>query len=197
MDLGEVAKTAAIIPEAKLQAFLDFLHRNPERGPLIDGPHPDELRLQGDIYREMPWSMIADTGRALSASFTALILNNTCDLQPGRSQFISIAPALDFVSFREKVAEERGDIRAAGYIDAVRRNKVSELFYINPCPGHEEGIIVFLDRISTLSSSIYERKIAENGRLASFTQNGFFLFLLKLTNHLARAETPDVDRVCA
>lgn len=41
---------------------------------------------------------------------------------------------------------------------------------------------------------IYEQSLANKARLASFSQNGFYYLLIKITSHLARAESAEVQR---
>jgi len=42
---------------------------------------------------------------------------------------------------------------------------------------------------------LYEEALTERRRLASFSQNGFYFLLIKLTNHIARMETAEVARL--
>ena len=45
-----------------------------------------------------------------------------------------------------------------------------------------------------VSTQLYHEALNQGKRLASFTQTGFYFLLIKLTTHLARAESHDVAR---
>ena len=55
--------------------------------------------------------------------------------------------------------------------------------------------MVFLDRVGAAAGKLYEDALKERRRLASFSQNGFYFLLMKLTNPIARMESAEVTRV--
>jgi len=195
MDREEVAKHAGVIPTGKRRAFLEYLVRSPELPDVLDAPHTTEERLQGDLLKELPCVHLDAEGNAKVATFTVAVINNTCDLQPRRSKFVNVAPVFDFREYREHIVQARGEKNAQGFLGSLQSNKISEILYVSKCPEYPEGVVIFLDRLSCISSALYEQALAGKRRVASFTQNGFYIFLLKITRFLARAETPDVARV--
>ena len=92
------------------------------------------------------------------------------------------------------VIDKPGEDGARSYLHEIRSNKVLEVIWLPPFHTYQQGGIVFLDRISTASIQVYEQSLANNARLASFSQNGFYYFLIKITSHLARAESAEVQR---
>jgi hypothetical protein len=58
----------------------------------------------------------------------------------------------------------------------------------------KDGALVALNAPCAVSSKIYQGLIAAEKRIASFSQIGFYFFLIKLTSHIARAESIDVTR---
>lgn len=195
MDREEVAKHAGVIPAEKLPAFLEYLVRSPELPQVLDVPHPTEERLQGDLLKELPCVHLDPTGTPKVASLMVAVINNTCDLQPKRSKLVNVAPVFDFGKYKEHVIQARGEKSAQGFLASLQNNKISEILYISKCPDYPEGVVIFLDQLSSISTALYEQALAGKRRVASFTQNGFYIFLLKITRFLARAETPDVARV--
>ena len=194
MDRSEVAKHAGIIPEKDVYAFLEYLVRSPELPGLLSDPHQTEERLQGDLIREFTWVYVDDSGSPKITNFTVTVINNTCDLQPNRSKLVNVAAVYDFQKYQANIIKVKGEKSAADYLASLKQNKISELVYIQECPGYPEGIVIDLNRISSSSSKIYEQALSEKRRIASFTQKGFYVFLLKMTNFLARAEANDVTR---
>lgn len=194
MDRELAARAAGVIPEKKLAKFLEYLVRHPEMPKQADQPHPNEERLQGDILRDFPFCIIDSAGAPKTATLMVALMNNTCDLQPGRSELVNVALAFDYREYGASIIADRGDQRAQGYLAAAERNEINELFYVRDCPGFPEGIVVLLDNVASISTELYEKALQDKRRIASFTQNGFYGFLLKVANYFARAETPDVDR---
>jgi hypothetical protein len=194
MDRELAARAAGVIPEGKLVRFLEYLVRYPETPKLADQPHSSEERLQGDILRDFPFCIIDSAGAPKTATLMVALMNNTCDLQPGRSGLVNVALAFDYREYRGSVIAERGERKAQGYLAAVEQNKINELFYVRDCPGFPNGIVILLDNVASVSTDLYEKALQDKRRIASFTQNGFYVFLLKVANYFARPETPDVDR---
>jgi hypothetical protein len=195
MDAAALVKAAGIVPEGKRASFVDYLSRLPKTPGLVDRPHRTEQHLQGDILREFPFCVITGEEPPVVKPITVAVLNNTCDLQPNRSDFVNVSPVIDFAGLRESIQAKRSEASAKDFLRDVQNNNVAELFYVESCPTFDGAIIIMLDRISTARAEIYQKAVERDMRVASFTQNGFYLFLIKLTNFLARAETPDVARL--
>lgn len=195
MDREQVAKHAGVIPPANLTAFLEYLVRTPELPGLVDVPHPTEIRLQGDLLQGLPCAYVDGEGVPHIAPFTVAVLNNTCDLQPSRSKYVTVAPVFDYRAFADAAQKARGEASAKGYLKALRDNQINEFLFLPTCPGYEQGALIALDRASSISTALYDRALNDERRVASFTQNGFYIFLLKITRFLARAESAEVSRV--
>lgn len=195
MDREEVAKHAGVIPAEGLAAFLEYLVRSPELPKVLDAPHITEERLQGDLVNRLPCVHLNEKGEAEIAILMVAVINNTCDLQPKRSRFVNVAPVFAFPQYRDYVIKSRGEKNAEGLLANIKNNKISKIFFVSECPGCPEGVVILLDRISSIGFALYEQALADKRRVASFTQNGFFVFLLKITKYLARAESPAVARV--
>jgi hypothetical protein len=90
-----------IIPEEQLPALVNNLKKIPDFSWIIDTPHPDIDRLQGDVLSKFPTVVLDEQGEARSQEFTVLVLNNTCDLPDDRLDFITAAPIFDFNTYLE------------------------------------------------------------------------------------------------
>ena len=196
MYLDEAARHSGLFQGSSLQAFLDWLHQEPETPPLLVDPHPDEERLQGDLVDGMPFAIIDAGGAARRAVFTVAVVNNTCDLQPGRSEFITVVPVFEFSAFEGGIRRgRRNRAAAADFLHSVKQNKVYEILYLADCPGFREGAVILLERMSAVSSNLYSTALSAGRRVASFSQNGFYYFLIRLTKYFARPETEEVQRI--
>ncbi|MEW6157036.1 MAG: hypothetical protein AB1813_06360 [Verrucomicrobiota bacterium] len=194
IDLEGAVVRTSLVPREKVASLLAALKKVPEFGWLLTAPHAEEHRLQGDLLADFPVALIAPDGRSVSKRFAVMILNNTCDLQPKRSSFVNVAPVIDFEEFTKAEIAKRGEDGARSYLHDIRSNRVLEMLWLPPFHTFRHGAIVFLDRIGTAAIQIYEHSLGSNARLASLSQNGFYYFLIKITTHLARAESAEVRR---
>jgi hypothetical protein len=194
MDLEGAARQSGVIPSQKVDSFISCLKSPSDYSWLLTVPHPTETRLQGDIFNDFPLAIVDPDGNPKCSRFTVLVLNNTCDLQPLRSNFVTAAPVLDFGSYSQSIVRKRGENKAANFLKDVMANRVFEILWLPAFGAFRDGAVVFLDRIGAISINIYESALLNNRRIASFSQNGFYFFLIKITKHLARPESIEVVR---
>jgi hypothetical protein len=204
----DFSRFAKIIPEEHLPALANNLKRIPDFRWVIDLPNPEFERLQGDIFSNFPTVFLDEAGEARSREFTVLVLNNTCDLPDDRLDFITAAPIVDFNKylefererqFRGKNALEdlekrRIEDRLQEYGRVLRNNDKTEILYLPPFSEFTHGALVLLHLVCSVSARLYRDALRQSRRVASFTQTGFYFLLIKLTTHLARAETAEVIR---
>lgn len=195
MDLEQAAGQSGVIPPDKVASLLASLKKVPDYSWCLTPPHTSQERLQGDVLSDFPVALVDDAGSPRCKKLAVLVLNNTCDLQPSRSQFVTVAPVMDFGLFSQSVIATRGPDRARNYLHDVRANHIYEMLWLPCFASFKEGAVVFLDRVGAASTKLYEDALRERRRLASFSQNGFYFLLIKLTNHIARMETDEIARV--
>lgn len=204
---GDFAKYGDLIPVEHIPHLTRDFKKVPDFSWLLGAPHSSLDRLQGDILRSLPTVFLDDSGQPRARNFPALVLNNSCDLPDDRLESIAIAPVLDFHQYADfhvkaKISEagdnpkkiQQAENAAANYLEDVRKNKISEILYLPAYGDFSNGAIVLLERICSIPMALYRRSLASNGRMASFTQSGFYYFLMKLVFHLARAESQEVER---
>jgi hypothetical protein len=206
--LKDFSRYGTIIPEEHLPALERNLKRVPDFSWLVDLPHPTFERLQGDVLRDFPTVFLDEKGVPRSRPFTVMILNNTCDLPDDRLDFVTAAPIVDFNEYLEferkrrfhgKDAVEESDkkriedsLQEFGRV--LRNNDKTEILYLPPFPDFTHGGLVLLHLVCSVSANLYRDALRRSQRLVSFTQTGFYYLLIKLTTHLARAETKEVIR---
>lgn len=192
MDFERAARESGVVRPEHVDALLRSLARR-DFAWLVCDPSQTEERLQGDLMREMPIAVIRDDGNAHLRRSVVMVINNVCDLQAGRSEFMTLAPVHDFKKFAEWMLSKDRE-KAKTYLESVRANKIDEFIYIPNCPQLVNGGVVRLDLMSSLSAIVYENAIAEKRRCASLTQNGFYFLLMKVTHFLARPESLEIVR---
>jgi len=206
--LDDFSRYTRIIPEEHLPALERNLRRIPDFSWLIAGPHADVERLQGDLLVDFPTVFLDESGASRSRPFTVMILNNTCDLPDDRLDFVTAAPVVDFNNYLEFEREQRfrgkdnlADPEKQRIEDSLqefgrvlRNNDKTELLYLPPFSEFTHGALVLLHLVCSVSARLYRDALQQSRRVASFTQTGFYFLLIKLTTHLARAETIEVVR---
>jgi hypothetical protein len=192
MDFEQVARESGLMQPKHVKALLLSL-KTGNFSWIVCGPSQTEERLQGDLVLRMPMALIDPTGMPRSKTLTAMVINNVCDLQPGRSEFVTLAPVEEFERFAAAMLSKDPE-RAKSYLETIRANLLDEFFYIPNCSQLPGGGIVRFDLLSSLSAAVYEKAIADRLRIASLTRDGFYFLLMKLTRFLARPESSDVSR---
>lgn len=192
MDLSKYKK---IIPEDHISSLERDLRKIPDFSWLLSDPHESEDRLQGDLIAQFPTVYLGDDEKILQHRFSVMMLNNTCDLPDGRIDTVTVVPIIDFQSYLKFEGENRTSESFKGHIQSILRNEITELFYLPRFAEFSGGALALLHQACSVSYTIYVKAIEKNQRVASFTQTGFYFFLMKLTNHIARSEARDVIRV--
>jgi len=123
------------------------LRKVPDYSWVLTSPHPSEERLQGDLLSDFPVALVDDAGNPRCKKFSVLVLNNTCDLQPSRLQFVTVAPVMDFALFSATVIQKRGEERARDYLRDVRANNIYEMLWLPWFASFKEATVFFLDRV--------------------------------------------------
>jgi hypothetical protein len=192
MSIEEIIEAGDLVPKQYRDSLYADL-KNPTFGWLLCDPNRDQERLQGDILEEVPGAFINEEGDARIRRGTALVLNNTCDLQPERSYLTNFAVVTNFENYASTMMQEEGE-RAKDHIQSLQANKLSEIFYIPHCSQLPSAGVVRLDSLFSIPQSNYERLIAHGKRRATLTRNGYYYFLSKVANFLLRRESEEVER---
>ena len=88
MDLENAARESGVIPPGYVAPLLSRLGNTSDFTWLLTQPHEIQARLQGDMLGDFPLALVGPDGNPRCKRFTVLVLNNTCDLQPNRSEFV-------------------------------------------------------------------------------------------------------------
>ena len=124
----------------------------------------------------------------------AIFISNTCDVNQENTRSINkkealIAPIIDLEEYLKDLRNEGfTEAQVASFYNALKRQEFSNLFFIPKNDKNNKEFIVFFDKISWLPTKLLfeEEKIIDKVRFISFSNFGFYLFILKLSYHFCR-----------
>jgi len=182
-----------ISPETQSKLHRLIKDKNSYPNWLFSHNIPENL-CQGDVIKLVPTLAVGKSGKPIRKLLPAILLNNSCDMvvddNKPRSEFTTIIPLLPFneyISFFRNIPN---------YTKELKQNVITDKFYIGGLPGEESEFIADLGMLSSLSTEYLHFEITNGSlkKIASFSQNGYYYFLAKLTLHLMRPESKDIKR---
>jgi len=150
--------------------------------------------FQGDSIKNMPVVNLPDPS---INEAPVMILSNTCDNDPSKERYITAnliyAPIIKLkklvMLLKENGIEEP---RIESLVVSIRKQYVTQVFYLPIGSGVEEESIVFLDKINSCDNILKGITLKEI-RVFCFSDYGFYLLLFKLSVHFTRVQEK-VDR---
>jgi hypothetical protein len=156
---------------------------------------------QADLIAEIRCPNWNEVSRQYDISYPdAMLLTNTCDISPDNQRNANIKQCLfaPIISLTEYIL----DLKENGYTDSqiksfgseVKRQKITNIFYLPPYQTSGSDYIVLLDYIFQFPAQELTRLLPDisEERLKSLSNFGFYLFIFKLSYHLCRLpEEPD------
>ena len=194
MNFAEAVRRSSSIRDEHKESLIHYLRKIPDFSWMLTRPNSVTDRLQGDFFGEFPVVYLKPDGSTASRKQTVMLINNTCDLPHGRSSFVTVAPAFDFARYLQRQQGKKSADAMMNHIRDLRHNQISELLYVPGVQGFDEGVIVRLDMMCSVAAEILDEAVCRDRRVASFSQNGFYVLLTKLIHHLGRMESPDAQR---
>lgn len=149
--------------------------------PLLTKFETDPSLFQGDVFSEIPFFYIDETGQQKQIWRKAQLLSNTCDaVRDNTLVFAALHPLSDFNENQSMV-------------DSIKRNKKYNVFYLRDSILAEE--CVDFEMINTISREAFLALIRAEKvrRIASLTLVGYYMFICKLTVFFMRPEDIEVN----
>ncbi len=149
----------------------------------------EEIIYQGDGIKDLPFIVFPNTR---TENLKALILTNTCDNDMNNERrnqsYICYSPLISLKNYEEsllkKSSENKESIR--GHIDCIKRQEVTQIFYLPKGGFLENDSIVMFSLISSCLSKSIARDSIKQRRVFSLSNYGFYLLLFKLSVHFSR-----------
>jgi hypothetical protein len=142
--------------------------------------------LQGDAWRQLHLRNFETGEKAL---VNGVVLSNTCDVAPDNKRDlpsnIVFAPLVALSAY-ERLLDNAGVSKQSisDKMNAIRRQRVTNLFYVPAGGALEAEHIVLLDDIHTMPAKAFE--VHSSTKIFTLSQAGFYLFILKLSIHFCR-----------
>jgi hypothetical protein len=152
----------------------------------------DEL-LQGDAWEGFQLRRFSD-GQVKKV--TGVILSNSCDISPDNERKLPVgilfSPVIPLKAIRSQF-EDAGlqEQQIASYFESLREQKITSAFYLPEKEGALPESVILLNDVHTHPQSDFLN--GDPASVATLSQPGFYLFLLKLSIHFSRFQE-DVNR---
>lgn len=139
--------------------------------------------FQGDGITDI---LITDLPSETIKKARVMIMSNTCDTDPANTSptpsRLIYCPIVNFNAVERTI----GTHSSASFLDSVRRQKVSTMFYL-PLPHSLGGEgIALLDRTQNCDATVIKPEEIYSRRLFTLSDYGFYLFIFKLSVHFTR-----------
>lgn len=151
--------------------------------------------FQGDCLEGLP---IYDLSKSIPKDVSAIILSNTCDIDPANPRLfnssIVYAPIIDLQKYRSTLLESGApNLKVENHLSAIKSQAISQILYLPENGDAMKESVVFLDRLHSLPMNyIASEKLLEKRR-STLSNYGAYLFLFKLSVHFSRIQD-QVDR---
>lgn len=150
--------------------------------------HEDTI-LQGDGIKDLLVVNLPDTKIAPAPS---VIMSNTCDISLDNVRMfpnaICYAPIFNMRKYRDSLLQRRvkSEESIEQHLDTIRKQRITQIFYLPKGSKLEDESLVFLDRINNCQNEAVSRRELSEKRLFTLSNYGAWLFLLKLSIHFTR-----------
>ncbi|HEX2936153.1 MAG TPA: hypothetical protein VHO72_12445 [Bacteroidales bacterium] len=153
--------------------------------------HDTKIIYQGDGLNNL---LVVNLPKSEIKPVPGIILSNTCDidLQNERNfpSQIVYAPIFSLEKYRQTLLNnsKKAKEQITDHINAIKRQEITQIFYLPKYDGKLEESIVFLDRVNNMPNTLIERDKISSNRIFTLSDYGAYLFLLKLSIHFTRVQ---------
>lgn len=150
-----------------------------------------KIIYQGDGVRDL---LIVNLPQNVIKPAPSIILSNTCDIDIQNKRVfpsqVVYAPIFNLEKYKKALLSksEKSKEQINDHIISIRKQEITQVFYLPKYDGVIEESIVFLDRLNNMPNKIIERDKIETKRLFTLSDYGAYLFVLKLSIHFTRIQ---------
>ncbi len=149
----------------------------------------DKTVFQGDGIDEMPVVNLPDSDMR---EVPVIILSNTCDIDPSNlrnfpSQIV-YAPIVNLQKYQNNLIKysSKSEESITQHIDLIRKQGITQIFYLPKIGDKLNESIVFLDRLNNINNKYVSNMDILSKRIFTLSNYGAYLFLLKISIHFTR-----------
>lgn len=138
---------------------------------------------------------------ALKESSPGIVISNTCDISLENDRYfpsqIMYSPIIDLAKYIKLLENNQvSSEKIESHLSAIKKQEITQIFYIPSIEGELDESIVFLDRITNRRNTKDFTDRLLKDRIFTLSNFGFYLFLLKISIHFTRIRE-EVDRKIA
>ncbi|MGM0655692.1 MAG: hypothetical protein ACQETR_10305 [Thermodesulfobacteriota bacterium] len=121
----------------------------------------------------------------------AMVISNTCDISKENERKIPnrvvYAPIWNLSKFEQVLLNSNNRKQSVrDYIEAIKRQEITDVFYLPQCNVLENDSLVKFDHLNNLPIDYMSNEEIEQKRLFTLSDFGFYIFLIKLSIHFTR-----------
>lgn len=150
-----------------------------------------KLIYQGDGINDL---LVVNLPQSDIKPVPGIIFSNTCDIdlenQRNFPSQVVYAPIfnlgkyqLSLINKSKKTKEQIID-----HISAIKKQEITQIFYLPKLDGKLDDSIVFLDRVNNMPNKLLDRENIPDKRIFTLSDYGAYLFVLKLSIHFTRIQ---------
>jgi len=200
--LQQMEKFGVFLPrylsEASANALLQDLLKFPEefdsRVFSFTAAAEPGLLYQGDGFANLDFVFLPKLAKLPGKG---LILSNTCDMDPTNEKavprLVVYSPIFSLSRFQAQLVSAKSNAFAEDYIGKIRRQEISQLFYLPAGPQTSEESFVDLAQINHCTREMLTKEQVKTNRLFSLNNTGFYVLLFKLSVFFCRLQE-GIDR---
>ena len=156
-----------------------------------------EVIYQGDGIKGL---LVVNLPDAQIRPARGMILSNTCDVDERNKRLfpssLVYAPIFNLEKYQKglltsEILKDAGQIE--DHIYAIKKQRITQIFYLPKGGALENESIVFLDRVNSCDNSFLSKVEIKDIRLFTLSNYGLYLFIFKLSVHFTRI-TEGIDR---
>ena len=184
-------------PDAEQDLFEDLKNfpQNPKQF-YTNYRQNDPVVYQGDGIKDL---LIINLPKPEIRPSNAMVISNTCDINLENKRPIDsrvcYTPIFNLRKYRDVLLEKWSSdtTKVENHINCIRRQEISQIFYLPVGGGLSEDSFIFLDRISNCDNASIDRTKLKDIRIFTLGNSGFYVFCFKLSLHFTRINEK-VDR---
>lgn len=149
------------------------------------------LLYQGDGLHNL---LVVNIPKSEIKPAPSIILSNTCDIDlKNERNFpsqIVYAPIFSLEKYKQALFKnsKKSKEHIIDHINAIKKQEITQIFYLPRLIDKLEESIVFLDRVNNMPNTLIERDTITSDRIFTLSDYGAYLFLLKLSIHFTRIQ---------
>ena len=179
------------LSDANQKNLYEQLKDFPENIDNIYSPNPtfEDGIVQSDVVDNIPFIDLPNTEIKKAK---VLVLSNSCDIDPDNTRnlppsvsYIPLISVNKFILLLEVKGKDRSKI--ANIIKDIKKQSITSMFYLPKGANIDEDSIALFDKtLHCKRDDFFSLAQENNNKLATFTNYGFYVFLLKLSIHFTR-----------